>query len=88
MQNVSARSDITAEQALQVREQYPELFEYLTRREETLLGALRRAPSPADIELSATYNRANHLAKAIDRAGPGLAELCRDCATTSTRTGW
>lgn len=64
-----------ASQACIVREQYPELFSYLRERDLRLRRALKRVPSRADIELSATFNYRTHLSRAIDDYATGIGEL-------------
>jgi hypothetical protein len=71
----TTQTEVIAEQAMRVRVLYPELFDYLTRRDQNLRRALRRVPSPADIELSASWNRTEFIKRALDRYGPGIDEL-------------
>lgn len=69
------QSDIVREQALWVRREYPELFAYLARRDRELRRALNRVPSPADVELSATWNQRNHVERTLRAFGTGIDEL-------------
>lgn len=63
------------DQACEFRVRYPELYRHLVTRDAKIRRALRRVPSPADVELSATYNHTRHMSKAMESAGPGLDEL-------------
>ena len=79
MQTVTERQVRTlADQARLMRAECPELFAYLSRRDVTLRTALRRVPSPADIELYAVFNVRAHLTQALGDYGHGVAELARD----------
>jgi hypothetical protein len=66
------------EQARLMQAECPELFAYLSRRDAALRRALRRAPSPADIELSAVFNYRAHYAQTLRDLSHGVAELARD----------
>ena len=63
------------EQARVLRDDFPELFEHLSRRDELLQRAFRRIPSPADVELSATWNHRRFVDRTLEKIGPGLSEL-------------
>lgn len=71
----ATQTEVIAEQAMRIRVLYPELFDYLMLRDQNLRRALRRVPSPADIELSASWNRPEFIKRALDRYGPGIDEL-------------
>lgn len=62
-------------QACELRKHYPDLYRHLVARDMKIRRAMRRIPSPADIELSATYNHSRHVATLLEAAGPGLDEL-------------
>lgn len=62
-------------QARELRRAYPELFAYLDERDRKLKRALRRVPSPADIELSATWNHRSFVQKTLDSMGSGVGDL-------------
>lgn len=47
---------VLEEQVRAVKQQFPELYAHLRRRDAELLQLMRQFPSPADIELSATLN--------------------------------
>lgn len=67
--------EVIVEQAMDVRELYPELFDYLMRRDQNLRRAFRRIPSPADVELGASWSRQEFITRVLDRYGPGIDEL-------------
>lgn len=71
------QAEVLAEQATRVRERYPELFDYLTRREQNLRRAFRHVPSPADVELSASWNGPKFTMRVLYRYEPGIDELVR-----------
>lgn len=62
-------------QARDLRREYPELFAYLSERDAKLQRALRRVPSPADIELSANWNHRRFVEKTISSVGAGIGQL-------------
>ena len=66
------------EQARELRREYPQLFAYLSERDRKLQRALRRVPSPADIELSATWNHHKFIEKTLASSGSGIETLARD----------
>jgi hypothetical protein len=63
------------EQARAIRDEFPELFAYLNERDEVLRRAVRRIPSPADVELSATWNYRSYVQKTLSAMGAGVDEL-------------
>ncbi len=63
------------EQACTLRTDLPELFNYLNARDEMLRHALRRVPTPADIELSATWNHCTHFGAGSPTPWPGIHTL-------------
>lgn len=66
------------EQARALRADFPELYDYLNTRDEKLRRALNRVPSPADIELSATWNHRKYIERTMNALGPGLTDLIDD----------
>lgn len=66
------------EQARAFRTVCPELFAHLKARDARLRRALQRVPSPADIELSATWNHRKYIKRTINSLGPGLDDLLSD----------
>jgi hypothetical protein len=58
---VEHRTPELATQVRQVREQFPDLYDYLTQRDRALERALARIPSRADIELSSVFNTRTYL---------------------------
>ncbi len=62
-------------QATQLREGFPDLYAYLVKRDRKLARALKRIPSPADIELSATWNQRRFVQKTVTDLGPGIEDL-------------
>lgn len=64
-----------ADQAAEVRWNYPELYRYLVNRDRQLRSLLERQPSPADIELSAVGNPATSHGRLAARLGPGIGDL-------------
>lgn len=71
----ATRPTTLQEQAREVQSMYPELYAYLNQRDANLRRALRRVPSPADIELSATWNHQRFVDKTIRGLGAGLDDL-------------
>jgi len=74
-----ARPTTLQAQARELRQEYPELFAYLNERDRKLQRALRRVPSPADIELSATWNHRRFVEKTLSAFGDGVEKLADDC---------
>lgn len=74
----ATRPTTLQEQAQALRSDFPELYDYLNARDEKLRRALRRVPSPADIELSATWNHRKYIEQTINRWGPGIEDLALD----------
>ena len=70
---------VIAAQAAQLQHTCPELFAHLIERDRKLSHALRHIPSPADIELSATWNQRKFFEKALARCGASIEELAGDC---------
>ena len=66
------------EQARVLRYEFPEVFDYLEKRDEKLRKALGCVPSPADVELSATCNHRRYIQRTIEAIGPGIADLVHD----------
>jgi hypothetical protein len=75
VQTRPSSTDVICEQAVEVRQRYPELFAYLARRDRDLRRALGRVPSPADIELSANWNQRGFVERALRSFGAGIDEL-------------
>jgi hypothetical protein len=71
----AARPATLQAQARQLRSEFPELFAYLSERDQKLQRAFRRVPSPADIELSATWNHRSFVQKTFDSIGAGVGRL-------------
>jgi len=67
-----------AECARLLEERWPLLFDYLAKRDRTLERALARIPSPAEIELYATFNVRAHLARTLGQLPPGIATLAHE----------
>jgi hypothetical protein len=67
-----------SDQAKLMQAECPELFAYLSRRDADLRQALRRSPSPADLELSAIFNYRAHYGQALRYFAAGVAELAGD----------
>jgi hypothetical protein len=65
-----------ATQVRQLQEHYPDLYDYLKRRDRALERALARIPSRADIELSSVFNARAYLEKTLRELAPGVGELC------------
>jgi hypothetical protein len=63
-------------QVRQLQEHYPDLYDYLKRRDRALERALARIPSRADIELSSVFNARAYLEKTLRELAPGVGELC------------
>ncbi|CAN5806262.1 hypothetical protein BH23CHL2_BH23CHL2_18980 [soil metagenome] len=63
------------DQARMLQNELPELYAYLIERDQKIRRSLARIPSPADIELSATWNHRQFVEKAVNSIGPGLDEL-------------
>lgn len=62
-------------QARALHSEFPELYVYLAQRDDNLRRALRRVPSPADIELSATWSHQDFVQKTLGAMGPGVRRL-------------
>lgn len=71
----TARPTTIQNQAQVLRNEFPELYAYLCQRDDNLQRALRRVPSPADIELSATWNHQDFVRKTLGAMGPGVRQL-------------
>lgn len=67
------------EQAARLRESYPELFVHLVARDRKLERALKRIPSPADVELSATWDQRKFLTQTLASCGASIEELINGC---------
>lgn len=80
-----------ADQARQMSEHYPELYDYLKQRDRTLERALARIPSRADIELASVFNARRYLEKTLKNLAPGVGDLngldAPKPATHNGRTG-
>ncbi|HLT18338.1 MAG TPA: hypothetical protein VKZ96_02695 [Thermomicrobiales bacterium] len=63
------------EQATHLRQTYPELFAHLVARDRKLERAMKRIPSPADIELSAAWDQRAFFARTLATCGAGIEEL-------------
>lgn len=70
-----------ADQAAEVRWNYPELYRYLVNRDRQLRRLLGLQPSPADIELSAVSNPATSHGRLAARLGPGIGDLADERLT-------
>lgn len=64
-----------ADQARQMSEHYPELYDHLKQRDRALERALARIPSRADVELASTFNARQHLEKTMKNLAPGVGDL-------------
>lgn len=67
-----------AGQAKQLREQCAMLYAYLEKRDRTLILALERIPSHADVEMSSVFDVRAHLEATLQNLAPGVADLAED----------
>ena len=78
MAALSIKPRTIQEQARVLSHEFPDIFDYLHQRDQELRKALGRVPSPADIELSATWNHHRFVERTLNRIGPGISELAGD----------
>ena len=64
-----------AGQVRQLQGHYPDLYDYLAKRDRAIERALARIPSRADIELSSTFNARAYLEKTMRDLAPGVGDL-------------
>ena len=77
-----------AGQVRQLQEHYPDLYDYLAKRDRAIERALARIPSRADIELSSTFNARAYLERTMRDLVPGVGDLNGfDVATPPTHDG-
>lgn len=69
------RRVLLQEQAADMRVRYPELYEHLRQRDVALRRFLARIPSPADVELSASFNLPARLLALRHELSSGLDDL-------------
>ncbi len=63
------------DQARQMSEHYPELYDHLRRRDRAIERALARIPSRADVELSSVFNARRYLEQTMKSLAPGVGDL-------------
>ncbi|MFW6074792.1 MAG: hypothetical protein ACOC9Y_04305 [Chloroflexota bacterium] len=69
------RQDLLHEQAMTVQREFPELYGYLKARDECLMRAINRLPSPADIELYSAPGVRAQVENALRHLDPGIDRL-------------